>query len=374
MTKSNLIKALFISLFIGNTAHATTYILQANNLNQLESKLTQLSITIIKTTKNYKAIIADVSDSQLQTLQSSVAGFKSYVDINFNVSAAVSSGKKTPPAQPAQSTPWGITDIQADQAKLVSDGAGITVCVVDSGIEKTHPDLVANIAGGTNFVGRGRRINRTDWGDQFGHGTHAAGVIAAADNTIGVVGVAPKASLFASRVFDRNGIGSLSDIADGVLECINVGAQVINLSFEADGDPNIENPLKTAVAQAVAAGINVVAAAGNRGEDISLHIPAGYLGVAAVAAMDQSYSFPAWNNFGLNFDDYTAPGVGINSTYIGSSYMLLDGTSAAAAHVSGVFALKRSSGSLGIVAEDVGYPFYIQGAGKVNALQTVLNK
>lgn len=382
MKKSVVVRAglLLIAILSGWSAQAATlqYILQSDNLSHLDAVLAQENIQILNSTKNYPARIVELEETQLQTLRTHIQGLQAHVDTQLHAAARITSnGKKgTPPPQPPEVEPWGITDIQADDARLINRGEGVIVCVVDSGIDKTHPDLVDNILGGYNFVRQGKKGNPkiSDWGDTSGHGTHVAGIIAAADNDIGVVGVAPSASLYAVRVLRNDGTGNLSDVADGVLQCIQAGAHVINLSIAVQGDTEADSPLKIAVAQAVASGINVVAAAGDNSQDIFITIPAGYPGVSAVSAMDEFYTFPPSNNYGLGFDDYAAPGIGIFSTSIGGTYATLGGTSLAAAHVAGVYALMRSSGSLGIVADDIGFSYLFQGIGKVNALLTVLNQ
>ena len=110
-------------------------------------------------------------------------------------------------SSPEQVVPWGISAVKATDAFSINKGAGATVCVVDTGIDKDHPDLVDNIIGGENFVVKKGRVDSNGWDDDNDHGTHVAGTIAALDNSIGVVGVAPEASLFGVKVLDRRGSG-----------------------------------------------------------------------------------------------------------------------------------------------------------------------
>ena len=146
------------------------------------------------------------------------------------------------------------------------------------------------------------------------------------------------------------------------------------MSLGATQSPSLDSPLRQAVENAVAAGVVVVAAAGNEGESIDMKVPAGYSGVIAVAASDAQDQFPSWSNFGLNSDDVTAPGVSIYSTWKGSSYSTISGTSMASPHVAGVVALKISSQSLGLKTIDLGRSLSVQGAGLIDALATVQNQ
>ena len=178
------------------------------------------------------------------------------VDVEFD--AEVWMTGKPAPSQPAQKLPWGINRIDAELAN--GTGLGITVCVVDTGIDKDHPDLQANIVGGRNFVAKGTTVDSTKWDDDNGHGTHVAGTIAALDNTIGVVGVAPSASLLAAKVLNRQGSGYLSDVIAGVDYCVQNGAKVVSMSLGSSSDVQV---VHDAVDAAYASGALVVAAAGN---------------------------------------------------------------------------------------------------------------
>ncbi len=275
---------------------------------------------------------------------------------------------------PPQQTPWGISHIQATAANSINRGLGVTVCVVDTGVNDDHPDLAANIVGGRNYVRMKGAVTPSKWNDDNGHGSHVGGTIAALDNSIGTGGVAPEAGLYAVKVLDRRGSGYLSDVTDGIYECINAGTQVINMSLGASGDPDASSPMKTAIEAAVTAGLSVVVAAGNSGANIANYIPAGYSSVIAVSATDSADNFASWSNFGLTSQDYAAPGVSIYSTWKNGGYNTISGTSMAAPHVAGVEALRIASSSQGLVADDLGVSISAQGAGVINALATVLNQ
>ena len=236
---------------------------------------------------------------------------------------------KKSPSQPAEVLPWGINKIDAEQVwSLGGAGAGVNVGVIDTGISSVHPDLIANIKGGVSEVGYA-----SSWNDDNGHGSHVAGIIGAVDNSIGAIGASPAANLYAIKVLDRRGSGYLSDVIDGVDWAIGSGMNVINLSLGCDCP---SESLHDAVARARDAGIVVVAAAGNSGG--SVLYPAAYPEAIAVAAVDSSGVAPYWSSRGPEVD-LAAPGKSIYSTYKGTGYATLSGTSMAAPHVAGAAAL-----------------------------------
>ena len=277
---------------------------------------------------------------------------------------------------PAQVVPWGVSAVRAPQAWAYARGAGAIVCVVDSGIDMDHPDLAANILIGANY------IDGTTWDDGNGHGTHVAGTIAALDNTIGVVGIAPEAKLIASRVLDNRGNGTCGDMADGILGCLDLRDQVdpghlnglvINMSFNSNcaGWELVEAATQTANA----AGAFQAAAAGNY-SFYSFIRPAVFANVHPATAVNQDLTFASFSNWGFVpgvHEGWTAPGNNILSLWKGGGTRTDSGTSMSTAHVSGVAALMYSAQSLGVGAIDIGLPYEQQGFGLVDALTTVLN-
>lgn len=239
---------------------------------------------------------------------------------------------KPAPSQPAQKLPWGVDRIDAELSNQT--GVGVKVCVVDTGIDKDHPDLQANLVGGKNFVAKGATVDPTKWDDDNGHGSHVAGTIAAVDNAIGVVGVAPSASLLAVKVLNRQGSGYLSDVVAGIDYCVQNGAKVVSMSLGSNSDVQA---LHDAVDAAYASGVLLVAAAGNDyGGAVSY--PAAYDTVVAVSATDSADNVASFSNVGPEVE-LAAPGVGILSTYKDGGYATLSGTSMATPHVSGAAAL-----------------------------------
>jgi subtilisin family serine protease len=229
------------------------------------------------------------------------------------------------PVPTAQPIPWGVDHVNAPSAWATSRGTGVKVAVVDTGIDTTHPDLAANIKGGVSFVTR-----VSSYKDDNGHGTHVAGIIAAINNTIGVVGVAPNAQLYSVKVLDRTGSGTVSSVIAGIDWSAKNGMQVISMSLGTNTD---FQSLHDAVDRAYLQGVVVVAAAGNDyGGPISY--PAAYDNVIAVTATDSNNKIASFSNIGPQAE-IAAPGVNIYSTYKGGGYATLSGTSMSTPFVSG---------------------------------------
>lgn len=241
---------------------------------------------------------------------------------------------KAVPPQPPETLPWGVARIFAPavwQGSPPDEGGGVDVAVLDTGADLTHPDLSPNLAAGVNILDP-RRPPR----DDNGHGTHVSGIVAAALNQLGVVGVAPKARIRPVKVLDRDGGGSLSDIVAGLDWCVRNGIRVANLSL---GSPQGNATFADAVARASSAGVVLVAAAGNEGPyPETVGYPARYPQVIAVAATTQQDVVAEYSSRGPEVD-LAAPGDQITSTWPGGEYRESSGTSMAAPHVSGVVAL-----------------------------------
>lgn len=231
--------------------------------------------------------------------------------------------------------------VQAPAAWPQSKGAGVTVAVVDTGVDLGHPEFAGRLAAGYNVVAPGAPAR-----DDNGHGTHVAGIVAAAQgNGAGIVGIAPEATIMPIKVLEADGSGSDAGVAEGMVWAVDHGAQVLNLSLGGPGEAEV---LREAVAYALARGVAVVAAMGNNGSDEQC-FPAGYPGVIAVGATDEQDRVAGFSQYG-DWISVTAPGVAVLSTFptyevvlnhygFAREYAALDGTSQATPQVAGVAAL-----------------------------------
>jgi subtilisin family serine protease len=281
----------------------------------------------------------------------------------------------------SQVIPWGVDRIDADRAWRYSTGDGVKVGIIDTGVDRDHPDLVANIKGGFNTIAPTPQYpDPRDFEDDHGHGTHCAGIIGAEHNTIGVVGVAPDAWLYCVKAFNSGGSGYTSDCVEAIEWCIKNKMQVISMSWGSySNDPVLEE----ICAAAWARGIVLVAAAGNEGYYTPDLYPAAYTSVMAISATNSSDNLPWWSNYGEEIE-LAAPGVTIYSTYLGGGYANMSGTSMACPHVSGTAALviaihplwsnRTVRGVLCRSAEDLGAPGWdiYYGYGLVDAEAAVL--
>ncbi|GAA0374440.1 S8 family peptidase [Bacillus horti] len=238
-------------------------------------------------------------------------------------------------AEAYQTVPWGITRVQSTTAQSNGyTGSGVRVAVLDTGIQANHPDL--NVVGGYSVFTDS--ANNNPFVDSNGHGTHVAGTVAALNNTIGVLGAAPNANLYAVKVLNNSGGGSYAGIAQGIEWSILNNMKIINMSL---GGPSPSTILENWCNTAYNRGILVVAAAGNSGNSAgtgnNVGYPAAYSSVIAVAATDSSNNRASFSSTGPAVE-ISAPGVSVYSTYGSSGYATLNGTSMASPHVAGVAA------------------------------------
>jgi thermitase len=212
---------------------------------------------------------------------------------------------------------------------------GPLVAIIDTGIQANHPDLAGRVDT-ANSRCFGLLCFLTGYADDNGHGTHVAGITAAStNNATGVAGVAYNTRIMAVKVCNAAGTCNTSDIASGINWARDRGARVINMSLGGGGS----STLQTAVQNAYNAGVAIVAAAGNDGNS-TLSYPASYPQVVSVAATESNDQRASYSNFNSQVD-VAAPGSNVLSTYTGSSYTELSGTSMASPHVAGLAALLR---------------------------------
>jgi subtilisin len=277
---------------------------------------------------------------------------------------------EAPPGHPAQFTSWGqdrIGLLTSPSANVdgVDERIDADVAVLDSGIA-SHPDL--NVGGGVDCL-PGRN---SGYGDTDGHGTLVAGFIGALDNSFGVVGIAPGARVWAVRVSNRGRVTDSSLLCG--LEWVRDHADTIEVANLSLGDNRAwpgncgqkrkgtrKDPVHASVCEVVAAGVTVVASAGNEAIDAGRHVPSAYPEVIAVSAFTETDGLPGghgpeanclpgeyddhlatFSNFGPTIE-FAAPGVCVTSTYLNNAYARVSGTSFSAPHVAGAAALVMAS-------------------------------
>lgn len=229
---------------------------------------------------------------------------------------------------PYFSSAWHLTKIQAPTAWDTATGGGVTIAILDSGVDSSHPDFAGKLVSGWNFYD-----NNSNTADVYGHGTQVAGVAAAAsNNSVGVTSVAGGANIMPIRVTDTSGMGYLSMMASGITWAADNGARVANLSFEAAGGyATVQNAAQYMKNK----GGLVVTAAGNSGAQQTFSYSDV---VVVVSATDSNDAKTSWSNFG-DFVNIAAPGTGIWTTTNGGGYAAASGTSVASPVAAGVVAL-----------------------------------
>lgn len=238
------------------------------------------------------------------------------------------------------------------------------VAVLDTGAQTDHPDLVDNLYVNSadkpnnnkdddkngrvdDNIGIDLVAGKGDGEDDNGHGTHVSGIIGArTNNETGVAGTCWKGSIVPVKFMDSRGKGSTSDAADGIEYAVQRGIKIINCSF---GSSSESSALQDAVDYAQDKGVLIVVAAGNDGVNIDKTptYPASYTNsnILTVAASTATDTLASFSNYGPDGVDVAAPGDNIRSTYLGSTYKNLDGTSMASPYVTGAAALLKAADS-----------------------------
>ena len=237
---------------------------------------------------------------------------------------------------------WAVGRIGLPRAWDVETGdASVTVAVLDTGVAAAHPDLRGKVLAGVDVVN-----DDTDADDDHGHGTHVAGIVAAASNNrVGVVGVAWGAKVLPVKVLGADGSGSSCTVAVGILEAVEAEADVLNLSLGVVGVCPLV--FQAAVTYATQQGSLVVASSGNDGEQGgAASAPGNCTDAVGVGATDQRDKMAEFSTFGPQVD-VVAPGKMIMSTVVDPKrrtygYAAWNGTSMAAPHVAGLAALVKS--------------------------------
>ncbi len=289
----------------------------------------------------------------------------------------------------AQTLPWGVDRTDADVARAAGHtGAGADVAVLDTGIDDDdHPDAELGVGTSRAFAtcgasdtcncdtaGNANACNFA-WSDDNDHGTHVAGTVGAADDSDGVVGVAPGATLHAAKVVECDGGGSFADVAAGLQWTADQGYDVANMSI-ASGTASAT--VDRAIAYAASNGVTMVAAAGNSGPcSDCIGYPARHPEVMAVGASNCDDNLASFSSQGPQVD-IIAPGATVYST-VPSGYATFSGTSIACSHVAGAAGVLAAQGlnrtqiisRLTSTAEDLGFAPDEQGAGLLDVAAAV---
>ena len=329
---------------------------------------------IVNTVSVRGEVIAIVADMPLNTVSSfrekaSKSTLARYIEPNVKFQALLV------PNDQYWSVQWGPQKIRADWAWNTTTGnSSILVAVIDTGVDYTHPDLAANyVPLGFDWVN-----NDNDPIDDNGHGTHCAGIIAAAlNNGLGIAGLA-QVRVMAEKALNADGYGWEDDLAKAIIHAAEQGAKILSNSWGGDEDSRL---LHEAIQYAYNMGLLIVAAAGNEASNVKIY-PAAYSEVIAVTATDSNDAPAGFTSFG-SWVEVSAPGVNIFSTVQNDSYAYMSGTSMACPHVAGVAALIWSQfqsatrdwvrAQLRSTADDLGSSGFDEyyGYGRVNAEKAV---
>jgi type VII secretion-associated serine protease mycosin len=231
---------------------------------------------------------------------------------------------------------WHLAALDVADAQKISKGAGVTVAVIDTGVNADHRDLTGNVLPGVDFIATGTK----GWVDTNGHGTAMAGLIAGhghgPGNADGALGIAPAAKILPIRVLDDPDRPNL-DIPKAIDDAVSRGANVISMSFVTTNSDDLDRALESAAK----ADVVLIAGSGNHPENVLLQYPAKYRSVVAVGATGRDGKLSKVTVTGKEMA-ITAPGDDIASTSNTGAYLEADGTSNSTAIVAGAAALVRS--------------------------------
>ncbi|GAA0486841.1 hypothetical protein GCM10008986_10310 [Salinibacillus aidingensis] len=317
-----------------NTVHDRRIIIEVvNNLDNLAFNPKKYGVTLVesyKILKNNEFIVVRVPESK--------DFYKKLREINQDPDVSIAEPvyirtSSYVPADPYYSKQWYANRMDMSEAWEMTKGSSdVTIAVLDTGINKNHPDLKGRVLPGFDFVN-----NDSLPDDDHFHGTFIAGIIAANADRQGMTGLDFQSKILPVKVGNQKGTLSIEHIVEGIHYAMQQGADVINMSYSSTQPSLIE---KKAIKAAYDAGIVLVAAAGNDNV-ITPQYPASYPGVISVSAIDQNDRKADFSNYG-NYVDITAPGVNIFSTYYEGGYATAAGTSFSAPMVSALAGLIKA--------------------------------
>ncbi|NEU30376.1 S8 family serine peptidase [bacterium LRH843] len=320
-----LVAMLIVFTFTGQAAQANEYARYIIGFNEeiRDEVIKPYSERIYQWLEDIHAVAIELSPKEANQLRTNES--ISYIE------------KDEPVHVTGQTVDWGVESIGAPSVwQNGLTGKGVKIAVLDTGVSSSHLDL--SVEKGKSFV------RYTDsYEDDNGHGTHVAGILAARNNDIGMIGVAHEATIYVAKVLDEKGDGYTSDVVKAIEWSLQQGAELINVSM---GGNSPSAALEAALTHAYHQGALIVAAAGNvgtvSGAGNTVEYPAAYESVIAVAAVDQYNKRASFSATGPAVE-VAAPGVGITSTYLHNRYASVSGTSMAAPHVTGHLALLKQA-------------------------------
>lgn len=218
----------------------------------------------------------------------------------------------------AQILGWEITKLGINNQWIKSQGEDVIIAVIDTGCDLNHPDIKNNLLPGKNFIDESQPPQ-----DDNGHGSHVCGTIAAENNGIGMVGVAPKAKIIPVKALNAKGQGTLDSIINSIIWSADNKVNFITMSL---GSSNNDNKLHNAIKYANSKGCIVFAAAGNSGENTDIMYPAKYKEVISTGAIDENLERTKFSCAGEDLD-FLAPGHNIFSLAPNNGYAIMSGTS-----------------------------------------------
>ncbi|WP_153730416.1 S8 family peptidase [Sporosarcina obsidiansis] len=325
------------TLEIQAESNAGRYIVYYTDSGQVDKeRILELGGEVVHSYEYIPALLVRATDEQMDAIRLEAHVQHVEKDAESPVFMPVQSSFDRLVKSSDQYKPWGIDRVQAPQIwKRGYTGEGVKVAVVDTGIALQHEDLT--VSGGVSYVSYTK-----SYADDHDHGTHVAGIIGAKDNSVGVVGVAPDAELYAVKVIGRNNSFITSDLIKGIEWSITNDMDIINLSlytYNYFDDYGLHEVLKAAHSK----GLLLVGVTGNSGTDDmtnTVTYPGKYAEVIAVGSIDE-YNWPSYfSSFGTEAE-VVAPGEGIFSTVKNGSHNYMSGTSMAAPHVAGMLALMK---------------------------------
>jgi subtilisin family serine protease len=317
LTRINILPLIVFFTALSLLAHpvkvgADNYIIvYKNHLQKQNMLMSPPAFAVSRSFNIIPAVAAQLDANQVKQLQKNPD--VAYIEPDYKIYAlgspdSIGAASSVINAQSSSQTiPYGVAMVNAPLVWPRTKGAGVRAAVLDTGINMSHPDrgnVVASTSFATDSTGATIPVEDLD-----GHGTHTSGTIAAADNDIGVVGVAPQADLLIAKVMDNTGSGQDSWLISGIEWAVANNAKVISMSL---GGPDYSAALDTACSNALASGTLLVAAAGNDNVSTPFY-PASLPSVISVAAIDQSKNKASFSNYGPTIA-LAAPGVSVYST------------------------------------------------------------